>query len=89
MGKVVEIPLNYDLVPTTNPLVWEYRPGFPPEMISPVLVVEFLPGQVPSRMITGRVSAVVMDTLTRPSGFHFYAVISSATASVSTSRSPR
>lgn len=65
-GTIVRIYFRLPLTPTADPLIWEYRPGHPVELIPPTMRVFFAhPVHTPPEYITARIDGWQEDLLQR------------------------
>ena len=69
-GKPVRVAYDLPLVPTADPLVWEYRPGWPPELTQPTHRLHFdaapvFPAVLPLSIV-GTVDRIEADFRIRP-----------------------
>lgn len=71
-GRPVVVAFPLALTPTADPLVWEYRPGWPPEHTPPTYRLHFdAPPSFPVRppvVVAGTVEGIDPDTTVRPNG---------------------
>lgn len=69
-GKLVRVAYDLPLVPTADPLVWEYRPGWPPDLTLPTHRLHFdAPpafGRVLPVVVVGTVDRIDPDFRIRP-----------------------
>lgn len=80
-GRVVRVGFELPLTPTADPLVWEYRPGLPPEHTPPTYRVHFDTRPEfgrPPHVVTGTVSHLDPDARRRVNRVPGVVVITSA-----------
>lgn len=71
-GRAVVVAFPLALTATPDPLVWEYRPGWPAEHTPPTYRIHFTAPPVfadrPPHVVTGTVDGIDPDATIRPNG---------------------